>query len=465
MTVDTPSTVRDPVDAGGTPRPFWDRDRETRPPAERDAIILERMRHQLRYVYENLPFYRRLYDAHGLRPDDVRSLADFTAKVPVVKKKMLVDDQREHPPFGSYLGVRQDKLARIHGSSGTTGTPTMYGVSSADWQRSADVSAMGLWCAGVRPGDIVQITFPFSLFFGGWGVLQATECLGATTFPTGSVVPTDQQIEFIFKLGCTVLIGTPSYLMHLGRRAAELGKDLSAAPVRLLIGGGEPGASIPATRATLKKLWGDPIFVDASAGSTSEMYPFLANIGCPAAEGGVHLFQDENYTEIVDRDEPNTAVPDGSSGVPVVTHLWRESQPMIRFWTGDETVRDSAPCACGRTYPRLPRGVFGRVDDMLIVRGANIYPSAVEAVIRKTDGLGGEFRIIVERTAALDEMRVEAEADPAVPAADYPQLAARLADQLKLALQVRVPAQIVAPGTHDVQTFKARRVIDRRRTG
>lgn len=441
---------------------FWDEERETMDPSKREGIILERIQHQLHYAYETLPFYRRHYDAHGFKPADVRSLEDFTAKVPVITKKMLVADQREHPPFGSYLGVGREDLTRIHGSSGTSGTPTMYGVSQSDWTRAGEVSAMALWCAGIRPSDTVQITFPFALFFGGWGVLQATERIGATTFPTGSVVPTDKQIEFLYTLGTTVVVGTPSYLIHLADRARSLGHDLRSSSVTMLISGGEPGGSIPAVRETLAELWGDPLIIDASAGSTSEMFPFIVNIGCSESEGGVHLYLDENYTEVVDLDDANRPVPAGTAGATVATHLWRESQPMIRFWMGDESVLDDSPCPCGRTYPRLPRGVFGRVDDMLIIRGANVYPSAVEEAVRRVPGAGREFRIVVDRLGALDEMTVSVERDEALPPAEVPDLKQRLEHELKHSLQVRVPVEVVEPGSHETQTFKARRVIDNR---
>src|ERR1700722_732797 len=202
---------------------YWDEGRETMPPARRAEIILERIKYQLNYVYEKLPFYRSHYDEHGFSPGEVRTLEDFTTKVPIVTKKMLIEDQAVNRPFGSYLGAERNELARVHGSSGTAGTPTMYGVSRTDWLRGGETNAMGMWCAGVRPDDLVQITYPFTLFFGGWGVLDAVERIGATAFPTGSVVPTDRQIELLRSLGCDVLCGTPSYLAHLSSRAGELG--------------------------------------------------------------------------------------------------------------------------------------------------------------------------------------------------------------------------------------------------
>ncbi|WP_245633844.1 phenylacetate--CoA ligase family protein [Amycolatopsis jejuensis] len=443
-------------------RRYWDPLRETMDPDARASLILERVQHQLHYVYETIPFYRRHYEAHGFHPDSVKSLDDFTRKVPVITKKMLVADQAEHPPFGSYLGVAPAELARIHGSSGTSGIPTMYGISRRDWERSAEVCRIALWSAGVRPDDIVQISFPFGLFLGGWGLLQACEVLGACAFPVGSLMPTDQQLTQLARMRVDALVATPSYAQHLGRRAAELGIDLSGSHLGVIIVAGEPGGSIPEIRKAMSEGLGGAAVVDLGAGASSEMHPFYANVGCRHAEGGVHLVQDENYTEVVGRDDPNVPIPVGESGAVVATHLWRESQPMIRFWLGDEGHLDDSPCACGRTFPRLPRGVYGRLDDMLLIRGANVYPSAIDAIIRETPGTGREYRIRVTRSGELDEMRVEVERAADAPPDRDEQLRHDLAERLRAGVMVRTPVDVVAPDTFDVQMFKARRVIDER---
>ena len=447
---------------GATADEYWDRERETRPADARAELVLERVKAQLHRAYEQLPFYRRLYDEHGFHPSAVRTLEDFTTKVPIVTKKMLVADQRENPPFGSYAGVAREDLMRVHGSSGTSGTPTLYGISRADWLRSEEVCRIALWSAGVRPRDLVQISFPFGLFIGGWGLLQACESLGAGAFPVGSLMPTDQQIDHIIKLQIDVLVATPSYALHLGRRAAERGIDLTSAPLRTVVVAGEPGGSLPATRAAMSESLGGVFVVDLGAGASSEMHPFYANVGCTHADGGVHLIQDENYTEVVDRDDPNLPVSMGQNGAVVATHLWRESQPMIRFWVGDESYMSDDPCPCGRTYPRLPEGVVGRLDDMLLIRGANVYPSAIEAVIASDDRTGAEHRVIVDRTGELDELVVEVEAPCAGDTADSEALARDLAAELKSRLMVRASVRVVPEGTFDPQVFKARRVIDRR---
>lgn len=440
-------------------RRYWDEERETLDPRRRDELILGRIRHQLAYVYAELPFYRRHYDAHGFHPSQVKTLEDFTTRVPVITKKQLVADQAEHPPFGSYAGGAED-IARIHGSSGTSGTPTMYCVSRHDWERSRELVALAMWAMGARPDDIAQIGFPFSLFFGGWGVLQGLEHIGVTAFPVGNI-DSQRHLELIQRVGATIFSGTPSYCQHLIGVAEGIGFDLAGSSVRRLIVGGEPGGSLPGTRDAIAEGWGASVH---DSGSTSEMYPFNTNVTANP-EDGVLLINDEVFAEVVDRDDANVPLPHGERGAIVYTHLWRESQPMIRFWAGDETymVHDG-PTSCGRTYPRLPEGIIGRLDDMLIIRGANIYPSAVETVLRQVEGLGAEFEILVDRKGAMDEMSIRVELTEA--AASDPGARERIREEaegrLKRTLHVRAPVELLAPGTLPPTVFKARRVVDRR---
>ncbi|MEI7624815.1 MAG: phenylacetate--CoA ligase family protein [Actinomycetota bacterium] len=447
-------------------RRYWDQERETMDPRQRDKLILSRIKAQLTYVYQELPFYRDHYDAHGFKPDDVKTIEDFTAKVPVITKKMLVADQLLNPPFGSYAGNHSpDGLARIHGSSGTSGTPTMYCVSHKDWERSRELVALAMWAMGARPCDIAQIGFPFSLFFGGWGVLQGLEHIGVTTFPLGNI-DSERHLDLMYRIGSTIFSATPSYCQHLTTVAERMGLDLADSPVQRLIVGGEPGGSLPGTRDVISKAWGASVH---DSGSTSEMYPFNTNVTA-VPEDGVLLINDEVFTEVVDRDNANVALPHGERGAIVYTHLWRESQPMIRFWPGDETymVHDG-PTSCGRTYPRLPEGVIGRLDDMLIIRGANIYPSAVETVLRQVDGLGPEFEILVDKRGSMDEITVRVELTETrarelehSPADAREQIAKDVEHRLKGALQIRVPVELISPGTLEPTVLKARRVVDRR---
>ena len=448
---------------------YWDEARETMDPTTRQALILDRMQQQLAYVYETMPFYRQLYDRNGFHPSQVRHVEDFTEKVPIITKQDLVADQEAHPPFGSYAGsFTEDEIMRIHGSSGTSGKPTLYRVSRDDWERAADVHAMAQWAMGIRPNDILQVSFPFSLFFGGWGINQGAERLGCTVFPLG-VLPTERQLDLMFRIRSTVFTATPSYALHVASVAEGLGLNLPDGPVQRLMIGGEPGGCVPGTKSAIQRLWGASTH---DAGSTSEMYPFQTNVE-EASSQGMHCIIDEVYTEVVDKDNANTAVPYGTHGAIVYTHLWRRSQPMIRFWPGDETVMHPGPTPLGRTYPMLPQGIIGRLDDMLVVRGANIYPSTVETALRSLEELGPEFEMIVDKHGALDELtvRVEArnrfwEAVSALPEASradrLAELTQRTARQLQLVCAIRIGVEVLAPGTLPETVFKARRVKDQR---
>jgi phenylacetate-CoA ligase len=439
--------------------PYWNPERELRDPAERAGGTLAQLGRQLELAYR-LPFYRRHWDAHGFHPDQVRSFDDFTKRCPIITKRMLVADQAEYPPFGSYLGIPPEEIYRIHGSSGTSGVPTMYGVARQDWDHAKEIFAMTHWASGVRPTDIVHFAFPFGMFFGGWAMLYAAESVGATVLPMGAA-DTRRHIEMIYKLGCTVIEGTPTYLLHMAEVARDMGFDPAKSPLRVFLSGGEPGGSIPTTRQLLLKTWGLDTVCDA--GTTSEMFPFVTNAEC-SEMNGTHVYNDEVWTEIVHPDDPASPVAEGEVGNIVYTHLWRISQPMIRFASNDRSFISSEPCPCGRTYPRMPRGLLGRADDMLVIRGANIFPSAVEHALRAIPGLGLEFRIRVTRPSRLDEISVEAELDPrfAGSAEERAQLGARAAAELKHRCNIRIPFSLVEPGTFERAELKSRRVIDER---
>lgn len=443
---------------GVSARDCFDAERECRDPAERDAASLAQLRIQLERCYERIPFYRRHWDAAGFHPSQVNGWTDFTARCPVIEKQMLVDDQAEHPPFGSYLGIDPAQVARVQASSGTSGTPTLYGVGAEDWERAGHVFAMTQWAMGIRPGDIVQFAFPFSLFFGGWGVLYGAEKIGATCFPIGAN-ETRRHVELMYTLGSTVLEATPSYALHMGEVAAMLGYDPAASPLRRAVVGGEAGGAIESTRRRIIELWGLETCCDS--GSTSEMFPFCTTTECEEMSGP-HLYNDEVWTELVELEDPHTPVAEGERGATVYTHLWRTSQPMIRFASHDAAAMTSEPCACGRTYPRLPGGVQGRIDDMLVIRGVNVYPSAIERALRETDGLGLEFRIYVDRVGAMDEVTIEVEPAEECDEATRGEIRARALEALSYRCQVRLGCEIVAPGNFERTTMKARRVVDRR---
>jgi len=437
--------------------PYWLPEIECAEPAERDRVILAKLRAQVRYAWEKSRFYRRKWEEAGVSPDTLKSLDDLS-RFPVIQKQDLRAAQTAHPPFGDYLCVDTGQVARIHGTSGTTGRPTVFGISSDDWQRIGEAHARILWGAGLRPSDRVLICSFFSLYMGSWGALAGVERIGASAFPFGAGVSgqTLMAVQWAREIRPTAFYGTPSYALHFAEIAHREGVDPSSLGFRILFFSGEPGAGIPATKRLIEQTFGGACI---DMGSMAEMTPWMTNAECFQRQG-MHLWQDVVYTQVCDptRFQP---VPYGSEGTPVYTHLERTSQPMIRLVSGDLARWTDEPCSCGRTYPRLPQGLYGRIDDMIIVRGENIYPSAVEDVLRAISGFGGEFRIIVSRREAMDEFVVRAEL-----ANSHSHLKVQIEETMRQRLQARLGVrpvlELVAEGSLPRTEFKARRVIDDR---
>ncbi|HDZ23634.1 MAG TPA: phenylacetate--CoA ligase family protein, partial [Desulfobacteraceae bacterium] len=408
---------------------YWNEELETMDPEEREQkVILPRLQAQLKYAYQKSPFYRTKWDNAGIGPEDVQSLKDFE-NIPIVTKDEIRRDQKENPPFGSNLCVSMKELARVQGTSGTTGKPTAFGISKGDMKRIAEAHAKFMWGFGVRQDDIVFIGSFFSLYWGSWGALAGAERLGATAFPFGAGVAgqSDRAIEWMKEVKPTIFYGTPSYSLYLAEKAKAKGLDpREDFNFRILFFSGEPGAGIPSTKKRIEETYGG-ICIDS--GSTAEMSPWMSDCEC-AHRKGMHLWQDVVFAELVDPDTKKR-VPYGSEGATVYTHLERTSQPMIRFWSGDISMWVNDPCPCGRTYPRLPKGIYGRADDMFVVRGENVYPSAIEDVLRGIKGFGDEYRIIISRSKAMDEMVVQAEPTPEVKVELIPGLKVELETRLK----------------------------------
>jgi phenylacetate-CoA ligase len=298
----------------------------------------------------------------------------------------------------------------------------------------------------------------FSLYLGSWGALAGGERLGASVFPFGAGAQgqTLQAVQWAAAMRASVFYGTPSYALHFAETARREGIEPRSLGFRILVFSGEPGAGIPATRALIEQTFGG-LCVDM--GSMAEMTPWMTNGEC-RHRTGMHLWQDLVYTQVC---EPETfrPLPYGAEGTPVYTHLERTSQPMIRLVSGDRARWVDDPCPCGRTYPRLPHGLYGRFDDMIIVRGENIYPSAIEDTLRAIEGFGGEFQVIVSRREAMDELLVRAEYAGS-HRGRLDALRALMRERLRARLGVHPFVDLVPEGTLPRPEFKARRVIDDR---
>jgi len=441
---------------------YWFPRRETLPAAEREKAILARLQEVTRYAYAHAPFYRRKWDEAGFHPEKLKSLEDFEDKVPVVTKADLRESQARAPMFGEYLCIPESEIHHIHGTSGTTGRPTAFGIGRADWQAIANAHARIMWAMGIRPGDAVFIAAIFSLYMGSWGTLAGAERLGCKAFPFGAGVPgmTARAAMWLAAFKPKAFYGTPSFALHLAEVARAEGYAPRDFGLEVMFFSGEPGASVPGVRDKIRAAYGARVI---DCGSMAEVTPWM-NVAGSRETDGMLCWQDVVYTEVCDP-KSFRRVPYGSRGTPVYTHLERTSQPMIRLLSGDLTLWVNEPNACGRTYPRLPHGIFGRIDDMITIRGENVYPSEIDAVVNQLADYGGEHRIIITRERAMDELAVRIEAAAGVfergagaPAA----MRADAASRLQKVLGLRAIVDIVPPGTFPRTDFKARRVLDDR---
>jgi phenylacetate-CoA ligase len=439
----------------------WFPQRETMDPELRDAAILRRIQSVMRYAAAHAPFYRRKWAAAGISPEDIRSLDDFE-HVPVVTKEELRRAQAEHPPFGDYLCIPPSEILRVHGTSGTTGRPTAFGIGRADWRRIAEAHARVMWAMGIRPGMRVFIGSVFSLYMGSWATLAGAERIRAQAFPFGAGVAgqTSRAVDWLLQMRPEALYGTPSYALRIAEVAEERGTDPREFGIKILFFSGEPGASIPSIRKKIEDAFGGRVF---DSGSMAEMTPW-GHLSESTGHTGMLCWQDIVYTEVCD---PATKrrVPFGSEGSPVYTHLERNSQPMIRLLSGDLTRWEAAPSPCGRTYPVLPNGIYGRIDDQFTVRGENIYPSAINDIVSNLAGYGGEHRIIVSREDTMDRLVVQVEhfssdlAGDGDGASSFRQLAK---DRLRATLGVSTEVVVVPHNTFERSDTKTHRVIDER---
>jgi phenylacetate-CoA ligase len=440
-------------------QPYWYPARETMDPELRDQAILGRIQAVMHYAAERAPFYRRKWADAGIGPDDIRTLDDFQ-HVPVVTKAELRAAQAEHPPFGDYLCVPESEVMRVHGTSGTTGRPTAFGIGREDWQRIANAHARVMWGMGIRPGMRIFIGSVFSLYMGSWATLAGAERIRAQAFPFGAGVAgqTARAVDWLLQMRPDALYGTPSYALRIAEVAEERGIDPRDFGIKILFFSGEPGASIPSVRKKIEDAFGGRVF---DTGSMAEMTPWT-HLAETTAHAGMLCWQDIVYTEVCD---PGTRrrVPFGSEGTPVYTHLERDSQPMIRLLSGDLTRWEAGPSPCGRTYPILPDGIYGRIDDQFTVRGENIYPSAIAEVVAAVPGYGGEHRIIVSREDSMDRLVVQVEhASDLSDEAAVSSFRQVTGNNLRGTLGVNTEVIVVPHNTFERPDGKTHRVIDER---
>ena len=416
--------------------------------AGRQLAALHRL---LTAVLAGNPFYRQKLAAAGVTAPPA-TLADFFRTVPPTTKAEIVADQRDHPPFGSNLTYPLERYTRYSQTSGTTGRPLRWLDTPESWEWMVANWLVVFRASGVGPGDRIMFAFSFGPFLGFWTSFDAGQRLGCLCIPGGGM-SSAARLATIFEAGCTVLCCTPTYAIRLGEVAQEVGIDLARAPVQRILVAGEPGAAIPATRTRLEALWPTATLRDHHG--MTEVGPVTYE--CPVRRGVLHVIETAYIAEINDV-ATGQPVPPGEIGELWLTPLGRIGSPLIRYRTGDlvRAARES-PCACGRYELALEGGILGRSDDMVIVRGVNLYPAAVEAIVRQFPAVA-EYRVEVDRRQALPEVRIEIE--PLAEAGDPDGLARAVAKALRDALHLRVPVTAVAPGSLPRFEFKARRWVE-----
>ena len=412
---------------------------------ELQALQLRRLQWTLQHAYDNVAHYRRAFDAKGVHPGDCRSLTDlalfpFTAKA----------DLREHYPFGMFA-VPREQVVRVHASSGTTGKPTVVGYTQGDIDRWADLGARSIRAAGGRAGDMVHVAYGYGLFTGGLGAHYGAERLGCTVVPMGGG-QTEKQVQLIEDFKPDIIMVTPSYMQVIIDEFRKQGKDPREMSLKVGIFGAEPWTE------QMRRDIEDNAGLDAVDiyGLSEVMGPGVAN-ECIESKDGPVIWEDHFYPEIID---PVTGevLPDGSEGELVFTTLTKEALPVVRYRTRDLT-RLLPPTS--RSMRRIGK-IVGRSDDMLIIRGVNMFPTQIEELVLQQEQLTGHYQLVITREALLDEVQVRCEIHPAHAAADRAAIAHALQQRIKTLIGVSTQVQVCDPGAVERSLGKARRVIDQR---
>jgi phenylacetate-CoA ligase len=442
-TIVSPTRTPPPAAAGTYLHP----ELETMPREALARLQLERLRETVRNAYEHVPMQRQRLDAAGLRPDDVRALADLQ-RLPFTVKT----DLRDHYPFGLFARPVEE-LARLHASSGTTGKPTVVGYTPGDIDTWSDLMARTLHCAGARRGDVVHNAYGYGLFTGGLGMHYGAERLGAVVVPMSGGA-TERQIALILDFRARVLCATPSYALAIAEVAEQMGIDLRKSALRVGLFGAEPWSE--AMRTEIQTRLG--LRAIDNYGLSEIMGPGVA-VECERQDG-LHGWEDHFLFEVIDPDT-GTPLTEGEAGELVITTLTKQALPMLRYRTRDITRLTTARCACGRTHARILR-VTGRNDDMLIVRGVNVYPSQIEAVLIGRPHLAPHYQLVVQRSGSLDEVTLEVEAAFGLAADQFDALARDVAHHVKVMVGITVDVEVKPPGGIPRSQGKAVRVRDLR---
>ncbi|MCX5865064.1 MAG: phenylacetate--CoA ligase [Deltaproteobacteria bacterium] len=431
---------------------IWNEEYETLPREALEALQLKRLKAQVARVHATVPYYRKKMENAGVTPGDIQTLADIRL-LPFTTK----EDLRKNYPFGLFT-VPMEEVVRIHASSGTTGKPTVVGYTKRDIEMWAELMTRTLSAAGVHSGDIVHNAYGYGLFTGGLGAHYGAENLGAAVIPI-SGGNTRRQIQVMQDFGSTVLLSTPSYALNIADAMADQGIDPATLKLRVGVFGAEPWSEAMREEIEARlKIKAIDIY-----GLSEVMGPGVA-AECIEEQKGLHIMEDHFLPEIVD---PDTFAPLalGEAGELVFTTLTKEAFPVIRYRTKDISRLIPDVCTCGRTFFRIPK-ITGRTDDMLIIRGVNVFPSQIEEVIMGVEGVEPHYQIVVEREGSLDKIEVQVEVSDEIfsdEVKSLEKLSKKLQHEIKDLLGISCTIKLVEPKTIQRSEGKAKRVIDNRK--
>lgn len=431
---------------------IYDMEFETLPREALSAIQFRRLKTTLERVYASVPFYRKRFEEAGITPYDIQSLNDFQ-KLPFTTKQ----DLRDNYPFGMFA-VPMDNVVRIHASSGTTGQPTVVGYTARDINTWAELMARSLTAGGASRKDIIHNAYGYGLFTGGLGVHYGAEKLGASVIPV-SGGNTKRQIIIMRDFGPTILTATPSYTLHLAEVAEEMGISFEKLKFKYGIFGAEPWSE-QMRQEIERKLHITAVDI---YGLSEVIGPGVA-VECYEAQNGLHIFEDHFIPEIIDPATGNV-LPYGQTGELVFTSITKEAFPIIRYRTRDITSLNPEPCVCGRTLVRMKK-VSGRTDDMLIIRGVNVFPSQIESVLMETEGIEPHYQLVVDREDNLDTLTVLVEISDKNFSDEVKVLQSlerKISYSIKEYLGVSARVKLVEPKAIARSQGKAVRVIDNRK--
>lgn len=431
---------------------YWNEYLETMPRDQLDQLHLRRLKAVIRYAYDNIPMYREVYGKAGVRPEDINTLEDYIEKIPVIDKGDVVHYQRRQPPFSEAVVQGTDYINLFYMTSGTTGQPLLEPGYFKDIQQQW---AYQWWAHGIGPWDVFYFAFPFGTFMAFWSAYFDALMMGAQVISSGGQ-NSEGRIRQIVELQPTVLLATPTYVLHLAEVARQMGINPATTSIRWICTAGEPGGAVASIRQAMEEAW---------AAKALDVYGISELWGppswqCPAHGDRLHLNEALAYGVVVDSE--GRLVPSGSTGEFIITNYNATVMPLIKYRTHDVVEWHLEKCDCGRTWVWLKGGVLGRTDQMVTIKGTNVYPTGIQTILGGIPGFSENLEIHFFRGDAGDEVKVIVEPKKEISPEAYPSLQQRGQEELRDKIGVRIAVEIVPPGTLPRYEQKARRVFDHR---